>query len=80
MIICQPYRQNHQEEQQRSNETVQPAQNKRNRRSKNTYASDLMKKKNVHKNKNIKAKTSQEFLIFTNYNQDTFSFRRAFVI
>lgn len=45
MIICQPYRQNHQEEQQRSNETVQPAQNKRNRRSKKTYASELMKKK-----------------------------------
>lgn len=61
MIICQPYRQNHQEEQQRANATVQQAQNKRNRRSKKTYASELMKKKNVHKNKNIKAKTSQEF-------------------
>lgn len=59
MIICQPYRQNHQEEQQRVNATVQQAQNKRNRRSKKTYASELMKKKNVHKN--IKAKTSQEF-------------------
>lgn len=58
MIICQPYRQNHQEEHQRANETVQQAQNKRNRRSKKTYASELMKK-NVHKN--IKAKTSQEF-------------------
>ena len=51
MIICQPYRQSHQEEQQRANETVQQAQNKQNRRSKNTYASELMKKKMYTKTK-----------------------------
>lgn len=51
MIICQPYRQNHQEEQQTANATVQQAQNKRNRRSKKTYASELMKKKCTQKQK-----------------------------
>ena len=61
MIICQPYRQNHQEEQQRANATVQQAQNKRNRRSKKTYASELMKKKMYTKTQKLKQVRNSDF-------------------